>query len=139
MSRKVFYGAMNEGTVNVAEVMAYVQPILWYLRQVQDARSNGAAVRKHTVHIITDSEYTANTGNKGHIHFKTNQLLWMVFELVKRHGLEIKWHWAQREDVDLNTYADILSKKARGLVKDNNQIKAMAENGIDVHDVNPWE
>ena len=139
MGRKVFYGAMNDGTVNIAEAMAYMQPILWYLRETQKKRKKSGSITRRVVHIITDSEYVREVGSKGHVNFPTHQPLWAVFELVKRQGIELNWHWARRNDVMLNTYADMLSKRARGLFKNNEQQSALMEDGIDPEFINPWE
>jgi ribonuclease HI len=139
MEREVFYGAMNNATVNIAETMAYLQPLLWYLRRVADERKKGGTTREHVVHIITDSEYVKNVGKRGHLDFSTNQPLWGVFEFVKRQSIQINWYWAKRDDVALNTYADALSKKARKLMKENDPAAAMARAGYSAEDFNPWE
>lgn len=139
MERKVFYGAMNDGTVNIAEAMAYMQPLLWYSTRVRAERKQSRTAREHIVHVITDSEYVREAGNRGHVDFSTNQPIWAVYELLKRQGIQIKWHWQRRDEVALNAYADLLSKRARGLIKDNDQQSALRVSGIDADDANPWE
>jgi ribonuclease HI len=137
--RKVFYGAMNDGTVNIAEAMAYLQPLLWFLGEVKKQRKESGKVVRRTVHIITDSEYVRQQGSKGHINFSTHQPIWAVFDLVKRQGVQIEWHWAKRDDVTLNMFADVLSKRARKQIKENEIIGKFAEEGINPSFANPWE
>jgi len=140
MDRRVFYGAMNDGTVNIAEVMAYLQPLMWYMAEVRKQRKQkGTTARKHVVHIITDSEYARKVGEKGHLDFNTNQPLWAVFEFVKRQAIELHWHWAEREEIALNIYADALSKRARKQVKENDQVQSLAGDGYSAEEFNPWE
>ncbi len=139
MERKVFYGAMNDGTVNIAEAMAYMQPLLWYATKVRAERKQGGVTREHIVHIITDSEYVREVGSRGHVDFSTNQPIWAVYELLKRQCLQINWHWQRRDEVALNAFADLLSKRSRKLFKENDQENALRLRGITRDDANPWE
>jgi ribonuclease HI len=138
MMRKVFYGAMNEGTVNIAEAMAYMHAMLWYSAKLK-AKRKKKATREQIVHVVTDSAYVETVGNRKNVDFSTNQPIWAVMELMKRQSIKIVWHHLPRENVALNIYADLLSKRARKLVKGNDQIRALAENGINADDANPWD
>ena len=102
----VWFGAMNRGTVNLAEMLAYVPPLTWYA-----ARPTKLLTRN--VHIITDSEYCKNTGTNNHALVQANGPLWQIFAIFQRYGLLLHWHWCPREDVALNVYVDALSKSAR--------------------------
>ena len=63
MERRAWYGAMNYGTVNFAEMMAYIQPLTWYTSKEIDRRTKTRQVAFQKVHIFTDSKYCAEIGN----------------------------------------------------------------------------
>src|SRR5207344_186670 len=54
--RRVWWGAVNAGTVNFAEAMAYLQPLNWLACREDDKRRNGRR-KLWRVHIVTDSMY----------------------------------------------------------------------------------
>ncbi len=116
MERRTWYGAMNCGTVNFAEMMAYIQPLNWYTSKEIDRRSKTKQqVQFPKVHIFTDSKYCAdvasNNSNFGNI--RKNYALWNVFLSFSRAGILLHWHWIPRGSVDLNSLADQMSKEAR--------------------------
>lgn len=135
MERRVFYGAMNLGTVNVSEMMAYLQPLNWFLAKEQDEKRVN---RSKVIHIITDSEYCEQLGQNGSTNAKRNHLLWSVMELIKRQGYVLHWHHVPRETVALNIYADLLSKAARLQIK-GGKAHATTERQIAVQQCNEWE
>ena len=47
---------MDPGTVNLAEIMAFTQPLLYLASQMKPSRFC-------RVHVISDSQYVVNTGN----------------------------------------------------------------------------
>lgn len=101
--RRLWSGNMNLGTVNVAEYMAYIQPLMWYATQ-------GVKGKFRTVHIVTDSQVVAAGDKGGHVCRKfLNQFL--------SFGLIIHTHWLARETIELNKLADIVSKQAYAQVK----------------------
>ena len=118
--RRVWAGCMSQGTVNFAEMMAYLQPLTWFNAQEDAKRKHtGKARRPKQIHIITDSDYVRSQGESGDMMPKRNGALWRIFEDFVRQGLVLNWHWVRRETVGLNIYADLISKSARGLIKDN--------------------
>jgi ribonuclease HI len=142
-TRKVFYGAVNHGTVNFAEMMAYVQPLTWYLQKQQKARKKAAGRARRMdrrIHIITDSAYCANRGESRDLSCPVHRILWGTFELIRRQGLHLEWHWEKRNRVELNTYADRLSKVARCLIQehDKESRRVVNRHGSE-YDLNPWE
>ncbi len=124
--RTVFWGAMNRGTVNFAEMMAYLQALNFIAAEEEARRKRTHTVRDRRVHIVTDSDYCRFQGSSGNLMPKRNGSLWRVFEDYQRHGLVLRWHHRPRTDVELNIYADALSKAARHLVKRHN-IQEMVE------------
>lgn len=115
---QVFYGAMNRGTSNVAEILAYVAP-LEYLASLEATRrdKHGARPRAVRVHIITDSEYVQKTGTGSHLAARRNTGLWAIFEVYKRSGIVLFWHWQRRDTTALNRYTDALGRDARLLIQ----------------------
>jgi ribonuclease HI len=134
MSRRVFYGAANDGTVNVAELSAYLIPMLWYSSKVAEERNQTEDYRVRHVHVITDSDYVRQmfTEGRGSIAAR-NSILYMALQSVERRGYHLHWHWLPREDVALNHYADELSKAARHQFKVNDLPATLA----DVNQINP--
>lgn len=100
--RKVFASSGSHGTNNVAEMMAYLMPLLYLSAQGRAAR----------VHIVTDSEYVANTLN-GQQAAKSNIELWQAIRATRYRGLTLHGHWIPRGVVPLNEFADRLANAAR--------------------------
>ncbi len=117
--RRVWHGALSHGTVNMAEALAYLQPLCWYVEQEVRLRKQGGKVAVKHVHIVTDSSYLANVGTRGDAGLRpgNNGPLWNVFRQFASQGLLLHWHWIPRESVELNRFADQLSKAARLNVK----------------------
>jgi ribonuclease HI len=112
--RSVWWGAVNRGTVNFAEIMAYLQPLNWLSSKVLELRKSGEiGTRAYRVHIITDSDYCRQSlANQGSTKVK-NGGLWEIFRFYRRVGFVIQAHWIRRETIPLNCYADRLSKLVR--------------------------
>jgi hypothetical protein len=110
LERKLWYGACNAGTVNMAEMLAYLMPLTYFAAN----RVAANVYETSHVHIITDSAYLEkmSPGSQKRIG-NANQGLLQIFRQFDQSGLELHWHWAERETVELNTIADILSKAAR--------------------------
>ena len=97
---------MNHGTVNEAELFAYLQPMLTFMAN----KSNDANF--HRVHIITDSSYVAGFVNST-TKPTANSALWAAFNECRRCGLILKGHWLERDTLATNSFADKLSKISR--------------------------
>jgi len=141
MERRVWFGAMNCGTVNFAEMMAYLQPLNWYAAAEVDRRRKRGKVRFRNVHIVTDSKYCRDMGNSKDLTPKKNGALWRIFDDFQRNGLLLHWHWRPRASVGLNVYADKLSKEARLVIKNGQVQERVDESGFagpcTVSDFNP--
>lgn len=141
LERRIWFGAMNCGTVNFAEMMAYLQPLNWYVAAEISRRRKRRKVRFRNVHIITDSKYCKDLGVKQALTPKKNGALWRIFDDFQRHGLLLHWHWIPRATVDLNVYVDKLSKEARLTIKNCQAQERVDESGFDnpcdVYDFNP--
>ena len=111
---RVWWGALSHGTVNVAEILAYLQPLGWLASREEDRRrKRGARMAAYRVHIVTDSQYCEKTGNSEDRMVSKNGALWGVFDTFVRQGILLHWHWLGRGESELNSYVDKLSKLAR--------------------------
>lgn len=114
MERLDWDGAMNRGTVNTAEIMAYFQPLSWIVnRELDRRRGRSGRRRAYRIHIITDSQYCRDTGEADGKAPLKNSLFWSAFDSLARQGFCLYWHFARRDTVALNRYADRRSKVAR--------------------------
>ena len=111
--RQAWYGGMSKGTVNLAEMMAYIQPLSWISAQRDKERKEEGTSSFCRVHIITDSQYCQGQGDKKVLRPKKNGTLWRIFSDFERNGILLNWHWLGRDDVELNRLADAMSKAAR--------------------------
>jgi len=123
MERLIHIGSMNHGTVNIAEIMAYIQPLEWLSsREIERREKHDAPVRAFQVHIITDSDYCRLTGSSTSRTMRKNAGLWAMMDIYARHGFVLHWHHVRGhtdgEGCALNKYADQLSKLARRIYKD---------------------
>lgn len=121
-------GMASRGTVNFAEIMAYLQPLEFLATREIDRREKGGLYKAWNVHIVTDSEYCQKTGsNRGQIP-KKNSGLWSIFDVYKRVGFCLHWHWIRRESCGMNRLSDGISKAFR--LKAVNCVKAETVNGV---------
>lgn len=101
-SRTMWYGSMNHGTVNVAEYMAYIQPLIYYASRKYDNFQH--------VHIITDSQVVAAAS--------TTYICGKFLSDFLAKGFIVKTHWLERSTLEANKLADMVSKYARADIKD---------------------
>lgn len=117
--RRVWYGFVNEGSVNFAEAMAYLHPLCWLVNREIDRKDKYGEGRELRVHVITDSQYVADTINKrsGRTSGK-NSPLWAAFTAIESKRIYATGHWMERTKADLNRYTDALSRYVRTTLKD---------------------
>ncbi len=108
--RVLWYGAANNGTVNIAEAMAYMMPLLYYVGQWK------TTTQPRNVHIVTDSSYVAASGPKSNLPGQELNSVWDVYRQFARHGVKLHWHWLRRDSIDLNKVVDELSRQSRVLL-----------------------
>jgi ribonuclease HI len=112
--RRSFCGALSNGTSNMAEMLAFLHPLL-YLAGNAPQLTNGLQV-----HVITDSNLVARCGN-GEQNRIANAELWFLFDAFRRKGIRTQFHWIPRDHVDLNRFADELAGRARLAIVDLEQ------------------
>jgi len=114
-NRRVFGGNANAGSITFAEAMPYVQALQWY------DQLRGQDILKTTshmlVHIVTDSQVVAITGNDardlGKRPARTRLYLTSYLQELARARYKLHWHWARRESSELNKLCDALSRRHR--------------------------
>lgn len=122
MMRTVWHGWQNRGTVNHAELFAYLGPLLLL----------AGSERKdfHRVYILTDSQYSAFSGNakKDISTIKANRPLWAALRAAETAGVVVKWIFIDRDTVELNVFADELSRYSRLLYENPPEFDASMYN-----------
>ena len=145
MTRTIHTGATNSGTVNFAEIMAYLQPLDWLTAKEIDRREKSKlSPRAYRVHIITDSEYCSITGNSGVRLMAKNPGVWTLLDAYARNGFIIKWHHirghTKGEGCMLNKFCDKLSKLSRKKIADDvESLVEKAKNSKTIEEFNPGE
>lgn len=140
MERLEWFAYANRGTVNTAEAMAYLLPLMWIAGREADRLKEGSRRRACRVHVVTDSEYVRNSGRSEDRQKPAHSLLWESYETMSRQGVIIKWHWIPRNSVGLHERADALGKLVRRTFKEYNLQQTLSERGSEVktvYDINP--
>lgn len=113
--RRLFFGGMNAGSVNLAEMLPYLQALTWF------HATHGASRLKQCgtllVHILTDSQVIANEGTKAANLSeelpRSRIALWAAMREFRRLGYRLTYHWTPRSSYDLNLVADLISSLCR--------------------------
>lgn len=115
-ARKLFYGAMNTGTVTLGELFPYLHALSWYTGKdgpgKHRRRELQAVGRQMQIHIVTDSQVVATAGNRPESR-RAHQELWAAFDEYRKRGFALTFHFVPREKVDLNILVDEVSRRAR--------------------------
>lgn len=111
-----FYGGMSQGTVNVAELLAVWQPLLWLENQNVAVQTPG-----YRVVIFSDSEYTVqliNSMQPGRVvHPSRNASIAKAIHQIVRQGIYLNAIHVERNTIVLQEEADTMSKVARKIFK----------------------
>lgn len=120
-ARKLFYGAMNTGTVTLGELFPYLHALSWYTGRDGPGRHRRrelqAVNRQMQIHVVTDSQIIAIAGNRPESR-RSHQELWAAFDEYRKRGFALTFHFIERDRVDLNVLADEISRQARLDVED---------------------
>jgi ribonuclease HI len=87
-------------------MMGFLHPLLWL------ANGRELSPGETRIHVLTDSELVAKSGN-GQQARKRNGELWWMLDAFRRKGFKIRFHWIPRDTIDLNRFADLLAGKSR--------------------------
>lgn len=118
--RRVSYGAVNQGSINFAEMMPYLQLLTWFDQYHGKARlENRGSLR---VHIVTDSQVVANWGaaamSPTSLTPRKQGPYWAAMRYLRSLGYLCEFHWAPRQTTELNWAADLIAGLARAAVLD---------------------
>lgn len=123
-TKRLFYGGINDTTVNIAELVPYVFALQWYsrgpgkeLRKKKDATNEFAYIN---VDIITDCDIIVKQG-MGKAMKDTNKMVWGAYDALTTAGYVINWHYIPRLTLSTNAYCDSVSKILRKCVEEVNE------------------
>jgi hypothetical protein len=108
--RKLFYGAMNVGSITVAEIMPYLQSVIWYSKEHGKNRVQELKRQLH-VHIVTDNKAVADVGNQR--NRKMHPELFAVLNVLEQKGYIFHFHHQPRYALDLTVLMDEVCRQAR--------------------------
>lgn len=122
--RKKFHGAMNAGTVGLAELLPYLQALSWYRgwREKHAHPRDGALTR---VAIVSDSKGLVDQGNallaggKLPASVQANRAFWVALADFPSLGFAIRLHWVRRATFALNALCDDLAGRSRLAVSED--------------------
>jgi ribonuclease HI len=133
--RKCFNGGFSHGTNNLAELIPYLQAMLWYANGPGKKRLHDLRMLDHnkvlTIHIVTDSEITAKQGN-GEYNRKANREIWAAIDSFCDRGYRFYWHWLGRSKTGLNILADYLAGNSRLAMREASAKSAKAMSSVGV-------
>lgn len=111
-------GGMNVGSINFAELFAYVHAIAWF-----DQARDGHAIRKRKelwrVVIFSDNQEVVTVGNslmtgdRSWTSLPEHRFDWEALRFFVRRGYDFKFFWIPRNTVVENVVADDLSRQCR--------------------------
>lgn len=116
-NRMLTWGGAYPGTNNVAEIMAYVHAVSWYVgkegfghKWLQSLPKGASPILN--VAVVTDSEITANIGN-GVTKPNSNKAFWAAMKAFQMDGVLITWYHYNRALIGLNELADEVAGENR--------------------------
>lgn len=113
--RRFFYGAMNQGSVNLAESMPYLHALQWYDANFGKELLNARGTLN--VHILTDSQTIAQWGARamqlGSEIPRKGIAVWAALREFRRVGYHCHMHWAPRMTTEMNWFADAIAGLSR--------------------------
>lgn len=125
-----FRGGMDPGTVSLAEIMAFMQPLLFMSSKFKPSQFQ-------RVHVFSDSQYVVNIAN-GNRQPKSHAIMWRQLSGIRGLGFDLKFHWIPRDCIDLNRLADAIAGEARKAVSGVNFSEALLKVSAEtIEEVNP--
>lgn len=130
-------GAFSAGTVNIAELMAGLQGLMWLDEEGQARELRRSRGDFLDVHIVSDSELTVNQGNLKAACRGVTRVLWKSIREYEREGYRLHYHWYPRDQIQLNVLCDHASRQARLSVEAITVGSLLESDRITVYDFNP--
>ncbi len=131
MQRTEFGCTLTHGTNIMAELFAYVVPLLALSHTKLKRTPYGVRI-----HVVTDCQHLQMAWEHKHSR-KKNQPLWELLESFKRRGIHLTFHWIPRATWDLNKYCDAAAGLRR---KSQSKVTAVAlkrRKAKSIYDINP--
>lgn len=108
-------GGMSAGSINLAELMPYLQAMTYY--HANHGRERLKARGLLNVHVITDSQVIFTHGRQASLPTeplpKVQRELWAAMRAYTTAGYHFTFHWARRSTSLLNWYTDLLAAVTR--------------------------
>lgn len=117
--KRVFYGAASEGSCLMAELVPYLQAMLWYARFRGRKLLRERGGRPLKVVVVTDSMITANQGSRLREFLENprrlvaTRPLWLAIDHLAGTGYEFTWRWLKRGTIAGNRDMNRLAQAAR--------------------------
>lgn len=114
--RKTCFGGNRWGSINLAEMEAYLKPLFWF-----HAKFGSERLRRRSplyVHVITDSQVTVTHGIRAanlseSLPNVAHRPLWAAMREFAHMGYCLRYHWAPRCTSELNTLSDLIAGLSR--------------------------
>jgi len=113
--RRVNFGAMNAGSINLAETMPYLSLLNWFDGQYGKARLESQGFLN--VHVVTDSQVVATWGNAAMANDmrvpRKHGAFWASLRYLRTLGYVCHFHWESRQRSRFNWAADLIAGLSR--------------------------
>jgi ribonuclease HI len=116
--RKTFYGGTSCLTNIVAELMAYVHPLMFLSANLSED------LVRH-IHVVTDCEHLPYAAEHPQSR-KKNREIWAMVDAFKYRGLSIRWHWIPRDTIDLNQFCHNMANQSRVAMKEQKTAQSLS-------------
>ncbi len=129
--RKTCWGGNRYGSINLAEMEAYLKPLFWF----DNTYGRERLKRKSPlhVHIISDSQVTCTHGTKaamleGPLPDVSHRPMWAAMRELARMGYYLRYHWAPRCTSGLNMLSDLIAGLSRAeLLNQDEAIEGLSQ------------
>ncbi len=131
MTYTAHHGGASHGTNIMAEMLAYVLPLLYLTHNRLRRKSHGVRV-----HIVSDCQYLS-TAWKHRKSLRKNKELWALFDVFTRRGIVLQFHWIPRDTWRLNQFCDTLAGRSRLALQPLQEASLAHQKVKTVYDLNP--
>ena len=136
--RVPFFGGLNTGTSQLAELLPYMLALTWYKSGPGKQRKEYRKSRQESVmvHVITDNQNLANWGNR-QARRNAYPEFWAVYDYFESSGFSFHWHWMPRTKVGLNRLTDMVAAAMRKLLEGATLPDGSLVRDVDLYSINP--
>lgn len=123
------YGGLDRGTNILAEIMAYVRPLVSLYERPSKELCRSSSGRCN-VHVVTDCEYVAQVGNGDHIP-KKHGLYWEMIWSLKRKLILVTFHHVYKDLLPMNRFSHLIGNRIRRRMEVGHVDEVLATMGVD--------